>query len=413
MKILSPAAALEVRRLSSQISTYVEKGTALTRSDAKILDGLMAQMSAIKEAGLTDLDFVSAQVTALGAEISAEEARDRQTHERVFRSFFSKNPESNIEAELRANPNFLAGAETISYTDGPQGGVLVPATFMAGVIEGLKQTDAIFSPDVCTVIPSSTLQLRPFQIPGWDLSTIAATRIDEGVQQNSVGVPPTTQKMLNSFGYRLSLAASLEWEDDQAVFSAALDAMSRAFGVGFSRGIGADLVNGNGSDDPSGILNGLSSVYTTANNGKVVLDDITAVYFSVNRIYRASKKCAWLMNDAAYQQVRNAIDGNGRPLLNVEGDEETLMGKPVYICPSLPAYNPSLGTQKAGSFCVFGDLSYFIVRLSNMYLRRSIQTPGYIEYGLSLYPATMRADSVLFDPTSGSNPPVVAAALHE
>jgi len=409
---LTPAAAFEMRRLTEKLNEFMNKGSALTRSEAKEMDGIMAQMKAIREAGISDSDFQRAQSEAIGEELRAEALRDRETHEKAFRSFVTGKSDETIEQELRLNPNFLAGSETISYTAGTQGGMLVPQTFMSGVVEGMKQADAIFSPEVSTVITSPTLALNPFQIPGWDLSTIAATRVDEGVQHSSDGVMPITQKLLNSWSYRLSLAASLEWEDDQQVFATALAAMSRAFGVGFARGIGADLVNGSGSSDPSGILNGLSTKYTTANSGKVVLDDITAVYFSVDRIYRASSKCAWLVNDAAYQQIRNATDNNGRPLLSVENDKEILMGKPVYFCPSLPDYNASLGTQHPGSFCVFGDLSHFIVRLSNMYLRRSIQASGYIEYGLALYPAIMRADSVLFDPTSGTNPPVVAAALH-
>jgi len=82
-----------------------------------------------------------------------------------------------------------------------------------------------------------------------------------------------------------------------------------------------------------------------------------------------------------------------------------LLGKPVYLCPSLPA-------SGTGSFCVFGDLSYYIVHTSSMMLRRSLQTPGFVENGLALFKGLMMADAVLFDPTGGSKPPVVAATLH-
>jgi HK97 family phage major capsid protein len=137
----------------------------------------------------------------------------------------------------------------------------------------------------------------------------------------------------------------------------------------------------------------------------VVYSDINSVYFAVNRFHRASPKCAWLMNDVAYEQVANAVDGNGRPLINIVEDQEMLKGKPVYISPSLPA-------SGAGSFCIFGDLSHVYVRLSQMILTRNWQLPGYVENGQALYTGYMRADAKVFDPTAGNTQPIVAATLH-
>jgi HK97 family phage major capsid protein len=190
--------------------------------------------------------------------------------------------------------------------------------------------------------------------------------------------------------------------------------MARAYGVGFGRGIGAALINGDGSTGPTGILHGLSSAYTTTTAGgnKIVADDITAVYFSVNAIHRAAPKCAWLMNDAAYQLVRNATDNQGRPLLRIEDDKMILMGKPVYISPSLPTYNPSLGTQQPGTFCVFGDLAHYVVHCSTMFMRRNLQATGYVEAGKALYTGLQMVDGILFDPSASGAPSVVAAALH-
>ena len=88
-----------------------------------------------------------------------------------------------------------------------------------------------------------------------------------------------------------------------------------------------------------------------------------------------------------------------------------IMGKPVLVSPSLPAYNPSLGTQANGSFCVFGDLSHMFVRVSKMILHRSWQAQGYVERGTALYSGYMRADAKVFDPTAGGTPPIVCASL--
>lgn len=355
----------------------------------KEVDIILGEMAHIRSTGRTN----------------AEEA-----HFDVFKRYLRGE---NVEAELRSNNDFLAGTESVSFSEGNVGGVLVPQQFQNAVSEGLAQVDPLLNPEVCSLIQEPDFRLRPLQLPGWDLSTIAAVQVDEGSQHNSDVVPGTTQKLLNKFTYRLSLGASLEWEDDQQAFDSALAAMGRAFGIGFARGIGFDLINGNGSSAPAGILSNLTAKVTTLNNGKIVADDIHNVFFAVNRIYRASKKCAWLMNDAAYELVRKATDNQGRPLLSVKDDQEQLMGKPVYIAPSLPAYNPSLPEQYPGSFCVFGDLSHFYVHATTMSLRRKLQVPGYIEYGKALYTGLLSVDAVLHDPTGGTLPPVIAAALHQ
>jgi len=188
--------------------------------------------------------------------------------------------------------------------------------------------------------------------------------------------------------------------------------MSGAYQIALARGIGADLAIGDGTTGPQGIVN-TPTVYTTAALGVISLDDIESVYFKVNRFHRASPKCGWVMNDAAYQMVRKAHDTVGNPLLKVIHDKEVLMGKPVYVSPSLPGYNASLGTQAAGSFCVFGNLAHLFVRVSKLVVKRSTQAAGYAEYGKVLYTGIMRADSKVFDPTAGAVPPIVNAILHE
>jgi HK97 family phage major capsid protein len=406
MKTLSPAAAIEVRRIKTEIDTLLAQPN-LSRADSKRVDAMLGQISAIKEAGINNDDFTRAQVAAIGAEISAEEYRARAAHNKAFRLFMSGAPNDSVDAELRGT-DFLAGTQAITYSDGSKGGVLVPQQFQKAVVEGLAQVDPLLSPEVSTVIQEPGFALPPRSIPGWDLSAIAAVKVDEAAQHNSDTVPGTTQKLLNKFTYRLSLGASLEWEEDQAVFDSALAAMGRAYGIGFARGIGTDLVNGDGSTGPQGVLTGAhDSGITTANSGKLVLTDFTDIYFAVNRIYRNAPKAAWLMDDAVYQLVRQATDNSGRPLLNIANDEETILGKPVYITPSL-ANSPSVG----GGKIIFGDLSHYYVHVSTMWLKRRTQTPGYIEYGKALFTGLMSADAVVHDPTNGSLPPIVFANLH-
>jgi len=342
------------------------------------------------------LSFLLAKIKALNTPGAAQDE-----FARFFSDFFKGK-------EVR---QMQAGQQSLTYTAEAEGGALVPNEFNDDVVQGMAQYDPLLNADIVTLLESDTFALRPFTIPGWDMSTYAAVQVAEGAQQNAQAVPTVSGKILNGYKFKASLPVSVELEED--AFQPMIALMQDAFSVGFARGIGAALVTGNGTSAPQGVLTGSSnSGVTTANSGKLVLDDFENVYFSVNRYHRASPKCAWLMNDAAYQLARKATDTVGNPLIKLHKDKEMIMSKPVYVSPSLPAYNPSLGSQANGSFCVFGDLSHFYVRVSKMVVKRQWQLPGYVENGMALYTGIMRADAKVFDPTSGGASPIVYANLH-
>jgi len=123
----------------------------------------------------------------------------------------------------------------------------------------------------------------------------------------------------------------------------------------------------------AGITNLISSSYTNGTSGKLTLEDINRIYFGVNRFYRAAPKAGWLVSDGVWKFLRAAQDTNGRPLLGVVDDQEMLLGKPVYNCPSLGATYLSLGLTGA---ILSGDLSHIVVRSSRP--------------GLSVYPVTLK-----------------------
>ena len=299
-----------------------------------------------------------------------------------------------------------SGKGDITSSAGSAGGYFVPTEFEKMVFEAAAQTDPLLSEENVGLIQdkSAGYSAQPKQISGWDLSTISSTQVDENTLQNPGTIPTVAGGTLNGYLHRLTLAGTLEFEDD--AFMRAMELMSRAFGVGFARGIGASLVTGTGSGQPQGLLTGAAnSGVTTAGAGAITLDDIESVYFSLNRTYRNSPKCAWVVNDATYKMIRRAKDTQGRPLLSVERDDEILMGKKLLVSPTLSANAGDKGI-------IFGDLSHFIVRLSALKIVRNSQAPGYAEAGKALYNARMRVDAKVFDPSAGGSAPILYATLH-
>jgi HK97 family phage major capsid protein len=346
------------------------------------------------------MNFLLAKIKALQA-LPSTAAQSSECRE-WFRNVLSGK-------EYRTMQEGQPAPGTLGYVTGNEGGYLVPQEFNDDVIHGMAQFDPLLDKDVVTLIESKDFSLKPFVIPGWDLSTFAATKVSETSGPTASTPPLVAGKLLNSYKYAAALPISIELEED--AFEPMMKIMNDAYVIAFARGIGVDLAIGNGTTAPQGVLTGAgASVYTTASSTALVLNDFESVYFQVNRIHRNAPKCAWLMNDAAYQMARKAVDTVGNPLLKLHKDKEMIMGKPVLVSPSLPAYNASIGAQ-AGTFCVFGDLSHMFVRVSKMILHRSWQAQGYVEKGQALYSGYMRADAKVFDPTAGGTPPIVSASL--
>lgn len=337
------------------------------------------------------------RVNVLLAKIAALRQIPTGPDSREFRKRFWRAMEHGQEYR----GDLLAGKETISYTQGASGGFAVPTEFADEILIGAAQVDPLLDKNCVSLVKGKGFQLRPYPQPAWDLSQFAASRQGEAQQHGSDILPSAASRVLTGYTYAASLGASFELEEDD--FDDTLDQIQTAFSIAFARGIGVDLVNGTGVGQPFGLLAGAhNSGVTTSIQAQITYQDVTAIYNSVNRIYRTSKKCAWVMNDTTYQHVRNAVDNNGRPLLDLRKDKEELLSKPVLISPSMPTLSGTKGI-------IFGDLSYFKVRVSGMWIQRSVEVPGYVENGKALYTARMRTDAAVIDPTQNNTSPLVSA----
>lgn len=118
------------------------------------------------------------------------------------------------------------------------------------------------------------------------------------------------------------------------------------------------LVNGTGSGEPQGIVDGLTPVQPAANTGWTYPDLVTFIH-SVDPAYRANGR--WAFNDQTLAAIRKLVDGNNRPLLQPSADGaasgspggETLLGYPVTIDQAFVDLDVDDSTDLCG---VFGDL---------------------------------------------------------
>src|SRR5262249_41375371 len=122
-------------------------------------------------------------------------------------------------------------------------------------------------------------------------------------------------------------------------------------------------------DDQSGAPNASTEVGHT---------DLCNLIASVDDAYLASPRCYWLMNLRTLIRLWNLRDKSGRPIipqLYNDRNEPMLLGKPVAICPSMPA----IGTSQTP--IALGAMDYFIVRTVKGSLRIHRHAQQWAEYG--------------------------------
>ena len=400
--MLSDQAILEI----SELSHRAERLARGSVSDRKQADILVQRIANIRQVGISSDEMRVQYAHALKKQIGAGRSKPDDSE---YRGLFDRYLAGKVEADGTEFRDFLSGQQSITYTQGAAGGFTIPFAYDPTVREAMAQVDEILDPDATDFSMTSGPFLQPQQVSGYDLTTVSAQLVGETVQQTAQAIPTVAGATLkNNLTFRASFGATLEAEQDIPDFSSKI---VRAASVALARTIAQKVLIGRGgSSDILGITSILNSSYTNGTSGKLTLADINAIYFSVNRWYRNSPKTGWLVSDGVYKFLRAAQDNNGRPLLDVIDDRETLAGKPVYLCPSLGITYLSLGLTGA---ILFGDLSHIVIRTSRPTIQRTTQQ-GIVDVtrGESLYIARCRADATLFDPSNGAYPPVVLATVN-
>jgi HK97 family phage major capsid protein len=392
----SVTAQLELREAFNELDAITRTPGKLNPEQQKRSAYLLAKISALKSGSLTTDEEVRERAAAAAKDAGVLPEMEE------FRRFLQND-----------TGRFLYPHERRTYSGmntgtGSNGGYYVPAAYMDELFQGMANFDPLLDENNVRLV--KTDNARPMTIPGVDLSVISATKIAQGVDSPpaispATNLPAISKNLLGGFSYRSdSIPATFELEQDS--FESISKVLATAFGIGLARGIGQDLINGDGVTGPLGLLTAAAnSGVTTSAAGVISATDLTAIYFSLNRAYRNSTKAAWVCSDVVYKMIRDAKFSSGQPVLDMTDDGEKLLGKKVLISPSMPSAATSKGI-------VFADLAQYVVRVAKdtVETRRNTQAPGFAENGIALYYSLMRADAALVAP--GTTKPAVYATLH-
>jgi len=207
--------------------------------------------------------------------------------------------------------------------------------------------------------------------------------------------PAFAKRTLGAYKYAFSTQVSSELVADTGVDL--LGFLARQSGRAVGNALGVDLVTGNGSSKPSGIVQTATTGVTggTGVTGAFTADNLIDLHYSVIGPYRSSPSCAWLMRDATLANVRKLKDTTNNYLWQpslVAGAPDLLLGKPVYTDPNVAAVG--LGAKSV----IFGDIASYFVRLAGG-IRFERSDEFAFQNDLVTFRCIVRGDGILADQT--------------
>lgn len=300
--------------------------------------------------------------------IAYRSAADRELDAELRRIIRNRSNEP-LEIEIPANEmrsGYRPGIEKRDLVT-TSGSGLTPTSFHNRIQRHLVETSSILSAGA-TVLQTSTGET--IKIPKSTAFSTAAIIAEAGIIGESdptLGTVP-----LGAYKYGFLVQVSYELAND-ANFDL-LGFLAEQSGLAIGNAFGAHAITGTGTGQPSGVLTGATlgvtgptgtatslGTQTTAGQGGDLLHDLVA---SLAEPYARSDSAAWLMRNATLNIIRKLRDSQGRYVFSADvirgsGSAGTLLGRPVYTDPTMPAM-----AANAKSIA-FGDISRYWVRQVN------------------------------------------------
>ena len=295
-----------------------------------------------------------------------------------------------LRGETRAYEAMPSAVELRDLTKGTagSGGATVPTSFYGQLWGHLIETAELVK--YATVIRTASGENLEF--PTTTAHSGAALTAENAAISESD--PAFAKRTLGAYKYANLIQVPRELIEDTGVDLEGYLAMQAGRAVGNK--LGTDLVVGDGSSKPTGVMASTTLGVTGANAaaGVFTADNLIDLYYSVIGPYRNSGSAAWLMRDASLAAVRKlkGSDDNYLWVPGLAGSPDTILGKPVIADPNVVA------VAAAAKSVAFGDMSAYYVRLAG-----GIRFERSDDFAFNTDQATfrciVRGDGILLDQT--------------
>lgn len=415
---------VELREAMAEAEKLTTK-SSMTAQDRNRFAYLLAKISILKSGASSAQELREDEVNRAGIEMG-----------KLPHNFKLKALTSEQKQEARMWQAFVAtgtcpvefrdqgtGAPAIGGGTGPlQGnlGAFVPFDFFYNYLPvALRQWDPLFDEGAVSYL--ETTHGKPIQVPNVSAIDSVATIVAESAQISEIDTDSAGAQVVRGFAFKTPLwRVSIEAFQDLEASYGVIQMFKRFAAQRIALGAGAKLLKGTGVGEPSGLVTSLVANFGSNAFGRIAVgsssntggsetgvnsvgsDDLYALFYSVNAAYRTSEKCAWLMNSNTMAYIAGLKDKMGRPLIALDSPTSLLLGKKVWIAPSMPDIGAAANT------IVFGDLSYWLTRCAKNagYIKLYKEAPGLIEKGEVGLRAFVRYDGVLLYGDSAQVPPI-------
>lgn len=368
----------DLTEMRTRIDSLVESDRLNSEAEA----ALRALADTPKEEGRTNAP-PSATLTELRKFVNGE---TREFHVRDTQNELRGMTDEPIVDRFRGRTDVAMRA--LSKLTAGAGGNTVPTTFYGKLWANLILTAQLINAGATVWTTDSGEQIQVPITTGFSTGSLVAEAGTIGATDPSFG-----QRPLGAFKYGTLFQVSKELLQDTGIDLEAFLAMQAGRAVG--NAFGADLVAGNGSSKPSGILQTAPNGVTGQSGvvGAPSFDNLMDLYYSVIPLYRQDPTAAWLMNDTTQGTIRKLKDSTGRylwePTLTPQAPDQ-ILGKPVKTDLNVPTV--ALGAKSV----VFGALSAYVVRVVNG-VRFERSDDFAFNADLATYKCIIRGDGLLID----------------
>jgi HK97 family phage major capsid protein len=378
-------------------ATQLANRSKLTGQEEKRYSLLLSQISLLKtgEVSLADLqlDETNEIASRYGLPLAKRQANsETRSKAEAWQTLLKLESEKRTANETQGS--IIARIGTYSGL-----GQFVPTEFIQETYAAMAAHDAFLDEDAVSMMNSTNGRVT--EIPTYgdieNVAQVVGESADSSSSEANISAPGKADSVVYSYRSPLWRVPIEALQDVEAMGNAVN--LFKAFAADrIARGAAKDLVNGNGSGKPLGIVPALLAAGVTpvtaagsaGNTGgsedgtnSIGSKDIADLYYSVNEAYRSQPKCAFFMNDSTRTYLASLVTKMGLPLVEWDGPEAFIYGKPVRISPSMQ------GIGAGNTPIVFGDGAYWLSRNvvdnsgeSQDYVQLVKEAAGLIEKGL-------------------------------
>ena len=269
-----------------------------------------------------------------------------------------------------------------------------PTSVYGSIVEHLVQSNPLR--DVATLI--TTQSGENLNVPTTSAFSTASI-VGEGSQASTSDPTFVNSRTLGAYKYVVLVQLSNELALDAGVDVAGF--LGRQAGTAIGVATRGHMTTGSGSGQPYGIVTNSTAGVTgaTSVSGKPSVQNIIDLYHSVTAPYRLTPNCGWMMNSSTLGTVRGLRADTGTYgsydlvfKVGLEGNADTILGKPVYVNESVAS------TATSAKSILFGAMDRYYIREVNG-IDVAISDDFAFDYSVRTFRVTLRTDGVLIDQT--------------